>query len=584
MTDSLTFINSHWFWPVVFGSAVLLSVYAWKEWYTLLKKRRLLRIVLALVTVSSLAMIALKPAIHQTSEKGLAVLVTQGSDQNRLDSLINRHKNLRILQYRKGVPLQKRLDSVGSLLILGHGPAPFDIWQFEGMAVTYMGGKPLDGITKLSYDRVSTVGYELKIGGLFERPKPGNFLVLQAPGGLGLDSLVLEDTPIQNFNLTADLKVAGNYVYRLAEKDAAGKLLYSEPLPVWVKKKDLLNVLFINSFPNFETKYLKSYLAEKNHKVVVRSQLTQGKYKFEYLNGERAPIYGFSRENLNKFDILIIDASSYTNLSSNSSEALLGAVRDDGLGIFIQPDESYFQIPKKNSSFHFEQSQSTEVELLRWPKAKLGSYPFQFNNRFLLEPIQVSKEKIISAYTRSGKGRVGTTVFKNTYQLVLDGQAMAYKHIWSEIISAISRKTFSEMEWESETNFAVQSQPYYFKLRTNQLKPVVVNAMGSQIPLLQNPNFSNLWTGTVYPRYTGWNQLKIKGDSTSIYNFFVADSTNFKSLATNKTIDVNKREFDSTVPIAKKTKRLKPIDPRWFLLTFLLGMGWLWIDPKFFGQ
>ena len=88
-------------------------------------------------------MIVLRPAIRQTVEKGLAVLVTEGYDANRLDSLTAKHKDIKILRYIMGGHVQKRLDSVSSLFVLGNGPAPFDFWQFEGVPTEYLGGNPL---------------------------------------------------------------------------------------------------------------------------------------------------------------------------------------------------------------------------------------------------------------------------------------------------------------------------------------------------------------------------------------------------------------------------------------------------------
>ena len=75
-----------------------------------------------------------------------------------------------------------------------------------------------------------------------------------------------------------------------------------------------------------------------DHEVLVRSQLTKGKYKFEYFNRERTPIYDFSQERLMKFDIIFIDANSYNNLSSKSFSELINTVKGHGLGIIVQPD------------------------------------------------------------------------------------------------------------------------------------------------------------------------------------------------------------------------------------------------------
>jgi len=584
MSDNLTFINEDWLWPVLIGSALVFALFAWKEWTNSSKKRLPTKLIVALISIGCLSLIALKPAIRQTLETGRAVLITEGYEKHRLDSLLKAHKNLKKIRYVKNKPIQQLLDSVGSLFVLGHGPEPFDFWKFENIPTTYLGGMALAGIRRLKYDNEAFLGSQLDIRGLYNKPQKGNQIVLQNPGGIGLDSIALKEMLSQNFDLSADLKVKGNFVYKLTEKDSKGMVIYSEPLPITVEDKKPLKILMINSFPTFESKYLKNYLAEMNHEVLARSQLTKGKYKFEYFNRARTPIYGVSLENLKQFDILIIDTNSYKNLSSKAYSVFMEAVKDYGLGIFIQPDASLFRPSKRKSHFDFSQEQSTEIQLERWPKIKMGTYPFKFNKAFLTEPVHTSKETIVSAYKRLGKGRVGATVFQNTYQLVLDGQSAVYKQLWSEIIGSISNRKVSEAEWQPETKFAVQHRPYGFKVRTTTVEPEVTNRDGSLISLVQNPNFPNLCAGVTYPRKLGWNQLKIKGDSTSVFDFFVFDSTQLRFLNITETINANERKFERTVPNLRKTTILKPINPIWFFLTFLLGMCWLWLEPKLFGN
>lgn len=544
MSANLTFINEDWLWPVLIGSALVFALFAWKEWTNSSRKRLFAKLIISLISIGCLSLIALKPAVLKDLETGRAVLITDGYDKHRLDSLSNANKNLKIIRYVKNKPIQRLLDSVSFLFVMGHGPEPFDFWQFENIPTTYLGGTPPSGITRLKYDNKAFLGSKLSISTLYNSPQKGNQIVLQSPGGIGLDSIMLEEVPSQNFKLSADLKVKGNFVYRLTEKDSTGGVINYEPLPISVDDKTSLKVLMINSFPTFESKYLKNYLAEMNHEVLARSQLTKGKYKFEYFNRPRTPIYDVSLENLKQFDILIIDTNSYKNLSSKAYSVLLEAAKEYGLGIFIQPDAGLFRLSKGKSHFDFTQEQSTEIQLEQWPKVKLESYPFKLNKTFLTEPVHTSQETIVSAYKRLGKGRLGTTVLQNTYQLVLDGQASVYKRLWSKIIGAISNRKGSETEWQPEAKFAVQHRPYDFKFRTTSGEPKVTNEDGNHIPLIQNPDFSNLWAGETYPRKLGWNQLKINEDSTTVFDFYVLDSTQLQSLAIARNIDVNKRKFD----------------------------------------
>ncbi len=583
MTDSFVFLNEPWFWPVIIGSVFVFSFFVWKEWPNSSKKRFSIKIAVSILTIVSLALIALRPALQDELETGLAVLITEGADNSRLDSLEKAHKNIKKIIYSKNRSLQRQLDSVSSLFVLGHGPEPFDLWQFEEIPVTYLGGEPIKGIVKLKYDVQNTTGNNLKINGLYQNPKKGNRIVVQTPGGAGLDSVFLDDMPSQRFRFSVDLKVLGDFVYKLTEKDSTGLEINSEPAPISVVRKNPLRIMMINSFPTFESKYLKNFLAEMGHKVLVRSQLTKGKYKFEYLNTERTPIYRLSQENLKNFDIVFIDTDSYMNLSSRSFETLINAVKDDGLGIFIQPNTSFFQLSESKSHFKFDRLSTTEVSLSQWPKIKLRNYPYSLKDDFLVEPIHVSKKSILSALKRIGRGRAGSTVFQDTYRLMLDGKISVYRQLWTEIIGAIANKETISTEYESEIMFVVENHPFDFKLRRSKSSSALLGKGNNQIPLRQHPDFPDLWMGTVYPRNPGWDQLTIASDSMLSHNFYVLTSNQWAAKRIVEKIALNKREFADNAPKVKKKRVFSPINNIWFFLAFLVAIAYLWFEPKLFG-
>ncbi|WP_273566602.1 hypothetical protein [Maribacter halichondriae] len=579
MMNEFVFMNHNWIWPVVIGSILLFLFFFWKEWSNSPKQKIVVNAIVGLITIGSLALMALRPAIPQTLEMGGAVLLTEGYDQKKLDSLLESDKNLGIIRYDTNGPTSLKLDSITSLHILGAGIAPFDFWRFAEISVTYLGAKIPRGITRLQYEEKNTVDSELVVNGVYNTPTPGHKIILQGPGESPLDSVELNSSKTQTFSLSTTLKVEGKYVYALAEKDALGTTLSSEPLPIQVMELKPLRVLIINEFPSFETKYLKNYLAEMNLEVMVRSQLTKGKYKFEYFNRSRTPIYSFSSDNLKNFDVVILDATSYRNLTSSAFSILVTATREEGLGIFIQPDEELFRLRGKKSFFNFISNRNTEVVLGERERIKLESYPYSFDKELLLEPIQNSKGNILSAYRRLERGRVGTTVLKNTYQLFLEGHSDVYRRLWADIVGGISKKPIPNALWESGKMMPVQNHPYPFKIRTFSQKPQIENGVGSPIALINNPDIPSLWKGTIYPRRKGWNKLSLEQDTTA-FDFYVIDSTQWKTLRMNQTMDANRIYFQQASKSITKKEILAPIERVWFFLVFILGIGYLWLEPK----
>ncbi|MGB6153056.1 MAG: hypothetical protein WBG48_13820 [Pricia sp.] len=582
MIDSISFLNPHLIWPVAFGGILLWMVFIWKEWTPVRHARVYLKILIALLALSSLALLVLRPMVMRHVDTYPAILLTKGYDSERLDSLKQVHKDVKVLEYEINKPMGMILDSIGSLSILGEGIKPFDFWQLEDVPTQYIGKVEPHGITAVNYESESVVGDTLRIKGRYDQPISGNRLVLTAPGGTAIDSVILDAGEQTVFDLSVDLKVVGKFQYALVEKDSTGKQISNEPLPLNVTEKKSLQILIINSFPIFETKYLKNYLAEMGHSVTVRNRLTKGKYKFEYFNTAVNPIYGLSEKALEAYDLMIMDAPTYTNLSPNSLAALQNSTKNEGLGIFVQPEASFFNLAAENSGFEFIRGNGTTTTLNDWPKTSIDRFPYSFKEDFGFEEIHESQGNVLTAYRRYGKGRIGTTVLQSTYRWWLDGHTKAYQQLWSEIISALAKRNMPAAEWQPTTTFAYQDQPYEFTVRTSAENPEISNGDSIQIAILQNVDIPNLYNGTTYPRKTGWNRLKDKNDSTSVFNFYVLDTTQWKSVSSMNTVNANKRNFTETSARGIDRKLLTPIHLFWFFFPFLLGMGYLWLEPKLF--
>jgi len=582
MTDPIGFLHPELIWPVLLGGILLWMVFIWKEWTPVRHVRFYLKILIAVLTLSSLAMLVLRPMVRKRVQTYPAILLTKGYDSERLDSLKQVEKNIKVLKYEINRPIGTILDSISTLSILGEGIKSFDFWQLEDVPTQFIGNVETHGITAINYNTESVVGDKLRIEGRYAHPVKGNRLVLSAPGGTAVDSVLLDAGKQMAFVLSADLKVAGKFQFALVEKDSVGKRISSEPLPLNVTAKKSLQILIINSFPIFETKYLKNYLAEMGHGVTVRNRLTKGKYKFEYFNTTVNPVYALSEKDLKAYDLMIMDARAYTNLSQNSLSALQNSAINEGLGIFVQPEASFFRLPVEKSGFEFIQRNGTTTRLDEWPKMSIDQFPYRFKEDFGLEQIHEVEGNVLTAYRRTGKGRMGTTVLQNTYHWWLDGHTKAYRQLWSEIISALAKRKTPGTEWQRTTEFAFQDQPYTFTVRTSSKNPEISTGDSIQIPILQDVDIPNLWTGTTYPREKGWNSLKDKKDSISGFNFYVLDTMQWKSVSAVNTTKANRRNFNETTARGMDRKFLIAIHPLWFFLPFLLGMGYLWLEPKLF--
>jgi len=581
MIDSFSFVNINWIWTIIIIAIFIWLVYAWKERNNYGSLKFIIHLGISFVAISSLILIALQPQIHVKKDTHVAAILTKGYKQEQLDSLKKTNKKLKIYPYKIGELIIDNDEIASSVFVLGNGIRSFDHWQLENIPTIYLGGKELKGVTQLNYDYHQTKGNHVQFNGTYKNPTKNNRLILEGPGGSTLDSLTLTDEKSQLFEVSTDLNVIGNFIFHLVEKDSLGTVLSKDILPLTIVEKTPLKILMLNAFPTFESKYLKNYLAETGHQVVVKNQLTTARYKYEFFNMTSKPIINILREKLETFDLLIIDTKSLKGLSNRQLTTLKNTVRELGMGILIQPDANYFRSEKLISSFKFNPENSKEAVLKDFPKQILKKYFYTFKEGFSIQPIHNSGSKIWSAYERIGSGRVGSTVFQNTFELILNGHTKAYQSFWSKIIEKISKPKASSVQWCANHNFAYKDQPFQFELRTTVPNPIVESNEGYSIPLQRDLHVKSLWQGKVYPREIGWKQQFVNQDSTETFHYYVTDSSQWKSITNFNTIKTNQIHFNDISKFKNFPRdTLKLVNPIWFFVIFILCSGYLWLEPK----
>ncbi|SEL48070.1 hypothetical protein SAMN04487910_2583 [Aquimarina amphilecti] len=582
MIENITFLHSNWMWQIGCGALVLWLVFVWKELSLWGKPKFWIRITVALLAVISITIIALKPARSILPKNTKVALLTSGYERSQLDSLKNIYKRLQTVDYIENQPIFGKATTSDTVFVLGSGVAPFDFWQLANNQVQYVSGDIPTGIIRYTYDQEKVVGAEFGLEGIYNNPIEGNRLLLEGPGGNGLDSINLVADAEQSFSLRTKLKASGTYIFWVTEKDATGKIVAKDPIPMKVQDRKKLQVLIVNDFPTFETKYLKNYLSEMGHEVLVKSKITKGKYKFEYFNRDRTPMGAFTEKNLSPFDLVILDANTIKNLGRNATTALENAVRQQGLGVFIQPDETSFRSRKGFAGFDYISVKRIETKLPIAPKTKITTYPFVFNNQTeILAVHRNTDKKIISGYKYIGKGKVGTTVIGGTYELILDGNTQEYQQLWAGILTAIAKKETAEVDWDTNQLLAIKDQPYITTLRTKVATPEVIIADGYRIAMQQDIHIPNRWQGTTYPKKLGWHQISIAQDSSAVLEYYVTDTIAWRSQLVYDKMQQNSRFFDRSIPTATATRApVAPINPIGLYIFFLCCMGYLWLVPK----
>ncbi|APQ16111.1 hypothetical protein [Maribacter hydrothermalis] len=579
MIDGFSFLQQELMIPIFLGGLLVFVAFVFKEWKTRNKGRLVVNTIVALVTVLALVFIVLKPTKEVEMQNRQGLLLTEGFNEKQKDSLEAVFKGIQPVEYNSKKSVLKALDSLTSVIIVGNGVEEYDFHAFDSIPTTYIPNEIPSGITLLNFTNQLVLGDEYRVTGMYSKPKLSTQLVLQDSRGNGLDSIPFKEEVNHHFSLKTIPKASGNFVYQIAEKDSVGNLLASNPLPITIREKEPVSILIIYNFPTFETKYLKNFLADAGYEVTVRSQLTKDKYKFEYFNTKASPVYQFTEESLNQFDVVITDTETYFNFVKSVKSHFENSIRENGLGLFIQPSELLFNFDANTSYFSFERDGINEIKLPN-TNITVEKNPFRFNEAFALNSINADESGNLSYYKQLGLGRVATTTLLNSYQLLLKGEEQAYARIWTQILDKIVKQKALAVEWQSQTELPKIGAPFNFELRTGLEELSVKNTEGNRVPLLQNSTVLFKYSGTTYPKKRGWNRLEIETDSTLQFSYYVYDANDWKTLIVSKNIVSNAKQFGIDIKKNRTVVENRPISVLLFYILFLIGMGWLWLSPK----
>ncbi|WBL21096.1 hypothetical protein [Zunongwangia sp. HRR-M8] len=575
MNIEIRFPNDQFLSFYLFGGLLLLLVFIFKELPGVHKKIFYLRILVAILAIGSLLGIALKPAYLRTKTKSKAVILTEGYSKVTYDSLKKQYPKIKTIEYNAGDFIQPAVHDVSKIYVLGYGLQDYDFFQFKNRQVVFLPAKLPSGIDRIVYNEELFEGEKLQIRGHYNQAIKANKIYLKDFTGSIVDSAALEKT---DFSLKTNTKVAGCFLYRLEIRDSLGRKINEEPLPVKIKNTEKLKILIINNFPSFETRHLKDFLAEEGHQVSIRSKLTRERFKYEYLNTDKKSFSEISKASIEHYDVLILDAQTFNRISGNKKLLLLEAIRNEGLGLFIQQTEDNFQ-QKLFLNFETELDRNLGINWLESTDISISKFPYQFKNSPEVYPL-VENAEGVSVYKYMGRGRIGTSVLQKTYELILKGHQEIYQKLWSETLRTLAKRKQKLVEWEKSTLFSMVDEPLNIKLQTRIEEPQLNDAFGNSIPLLEYPDLKNTYQATVYPVNIGWNRLELVKDSLLSYQFYVFNDTLWK---TKEAREISKRNIDyfkNDLKGDSKTKYYEPINLWFFFIVFMAASGFLWLHPK----
>lgn len=575
------------FYPVI-PTLLLLAVLAcgtiilvWVE-----RKRALrystFRSIAVVVLMLSLAAILLRPSLR-TEISTSVILLTADYDSKKVDSLLQLEPGAVMMHMAdiKGYKGSKQIESAHQLsehqnqirYIVGQGLSRDALDILHDACYVFIPSTDPSGIISIRVQHPVVPEKSNTIEGVIRNASANEKLFLSGPGGK-VDSVTFTGKATEAFSFTFIPRQPGTFLYTLTGSNGV-----KQTLPIFVEEQPSSDILFIQHFPTFESRSLKDFLGD-HHRILFRYQLSQNRYRYEFINRKSQSIDRLTTEALAGFDMLIIDSDALQSLSSAELAQVKRSV-SEGLGILILLNDSPLKVKPVQSFFpgvFASYASDTAQVSIRSKKFTLPAWAFKVNPDAGIVTTLKNRNRILSGYRYNGFGKTGFQLLQETYRLMLEGDSLAYSELWADLIGKTARTKNRPFSLKITSEFPYYTdEPLTVEAISAGTVPVVLND-SIRVALTEDLFVDDRWTGKFWPGEPGFHTLTA-GDSTRL-TYYVSDKKDWTSLAaTNATVQTSEQGI-KTLPEKKMTTVFKPI-PVWiFYLLFLFSAGFLWLVPK----
>ena len=572
------------------------------------KRRLWLRIPVTILAILCFLLIGLRP-YQLVSEKAFkATLLTAGFERGVVDSLLVEMPDIQLFSTTAVLGFDKQVRQIPDanyltrneprleeVFVVGNGISPYELAAFDSLKTTFLLNEIPEGITKIGYRKTLSVDEVFSVQGEYQHTNDSTFwLVLEGQSG-ATDSLKIDAAQSYFFDLNQTVKKKGRYLFHLVVKDANGRERQREHFPVFVLPKEKLNLVIINLAPSFESKYLKNTLSDRGHRVAVRSTVTRGKFRTEFVNQDAVNLKEISRELLAKTNVFISTTAALEKMNSRELNDIQAEIKR-GMGCIIWGDDAVFYskltssqkrfflnfslIKSQEKTMQFIDNQKTTSEKFNLPVSK-----FSFS----------SKEKTFAegaaAYTQKGEGRVALLRSNQTYKMRLDGKNELYDALWTEILSTTNRPKITGDTWTAnDGGFAFTTQPIDLELTTTTAPPTGEitdpNQQSTTFYLAQHPYNPEQWQGRAHLRETGWHTLYTRSRPRDTHTLYVHDHTHdwqtlqiAQGIRANHAHQAQKSPENFRKPTLQKNV-VQRLPLWWFYIGLLVCWTVLWLEEK----
>ncbi len=588
------------------ASFLLLVFLFWKEISRKNKVHLIWRLAASIVAVESLVCLAIPPFYHGKSSINIdkkILLLTDGFSKDSLakyrsfspqktliytaDKAIFQSLKSSNIQFIADLSLWRNTIPAGaSLHVLGFGLEEDELQSLNQLPLTFTAPELPSGITKLNWNRRLTAGESFKVQGRFLNQNNNEVKLVLKGLNTNLDSVKIGAERSMDFSFSTIPKQSGRAVFQLL---AAGKdTVENETLPVIIEPQKTLKVLMLSASPDFESRFLKNWLAENAYQIAARSTISKNKITTDFTNIGKFPLEKITPSLLGKFDVLVTDATGFSSLSKAEVSAILAQTSAKGMGIIIRADSTAdASFIRQNFTIYASDRPQKELNLklneVNETRLKIQSdHPVFIKNQPNTQAlVQDEAAHLVVNSKLYGSGKLLLSTLNNTFSWQLSGKQSAYSAFWSMLLAKAARK-ISRKEHVYTENFAGKNSMTKVFLETAD-RNATLKINGEKLSLSRNPAIPFLQEAVFWPDRSGWFSISTQNNTADwIYIF---ENTDWKTLKASEKAEQTQqyaRQFRAKQQNVQNRQKdeLVLVPPIWFYLLFLFSVTFLWLETK----
>lgn len=603
----------------IIGSCLLLLGWLlWKEFRRTNRLRLPARISASVISVISLACLALHLSYTAKKEGGAVgkegVLLTEGYDPDSLRQLLQTVRTdgggamaageIKVFSAKGGSVSMEGLNRLSKLHVLGYGLTRKEWAILQPPPLIFHPSPFPAGILSISWKQKLTPGEKERIQGRV-CVVPGKPLKLLLTGmGLPLDSVIIAAGA--HFELTTTPAQSGRSVYRLWVLGGGGvrggdvytDTLEQESLPVEVLPAQKLKILLLASSPDFENTFLVNWLSRSGHAVATRTIISKGKSDKAFLNMPETALDPLTPSVLDKFDLVIADAAALASGDAMEGTFLRRQVAEKGMGLIIKADSTTEGSGNPGGAEGSGAAAGFYKNLFPLEVVKDSTQRLYIKERPGTQALlRDSSTRILVSSGLYGSGKLLFTTLNSTYSRMLSGEKKEYAAYWSQLLQKATRSAGPEEEWQFTPDLPQVNEPVEALLQTDKkgLPQGQFNPAQQHVYLAQAPLLPFQWQGTYWPAAAGWQSAAtLQGEPCWWYAWSGEDWRNVHRRQRGE----ETWEYIAAQAVLREQTALKqavgdrdpatqaddsgqvPVSRTWFYVLFILSCLFLWVERK----